>query len=261
MWPTVWPGARIAWIPGRNSSPSLMKTIRSRLGVRFLRAVSRKDLELRGDFGFVGPEIVVGLRDVVLRVGEMAGAVVGHAPAAMIDMRMAHHHGVDVLGIDPRLFQAVEELAGRRAENRQAAHAGVEQHEPVAGVEHESILLEDRVLQRQEVLRQLPVHFLLGQAGEVRVRIAERQRTVGDDRCLGAAELEAIEIRRLGVEHRRLGERRSEKPKAPTAAVPVKTWRRERDIADGLIMGRLLAVSVWGHGSTMDFNRRTTTQQ
>ena len=40
VWPTVWPGADMAWMPGRNSWPSLKNTMRSRLGSRFLRAPS-----------------------------------------------------------------------------------------------------------------------------------------------------------------------------------------------------------------------------
>src|SRR3954471_12199512 len=56
-----------------------------------------EDLERLGHLGLVGPEIVVGLGDVVLRVREVARAVVGDAAAAMVDMRVRHHHRVDVL--------------------------------------------------------------------------------------------------------------------------------------------------------------------
>jgi hypothetical protein len=40
VWPIVCPGAEMAWMPGRNSWPSLKNTILSRLGSRFLRAPS-----------------------------------------------------------------------------------------------------------------------------------------------------------------------------------------------------------------------------
>jgi hypothetical protein len=124
----------------------------------------------------------------------------------MVDMGVRHHHRIDVLRIDAGLLERAHELAGRRAEDLQAAHAGVEEHEPVAGVEHQHVLLEDGVVDRQEVLVELAVHLLLAQPGEVGVRVAERQRAVRHDRRLGAAELETIEIRRRGVEQRRLAE-------------------------------------------------------
>src|SRR6516164_5627896 len=65
-----------------------------------------KHFELDRYVAFGSPEIVVRLRNVVLRVREMAGAVVRDAAATMVDVRMAHHHGVDILRIDPSLFHA-----------------------------------------------------------------------------------------------------------------------------------------------------------
>src|SRR5829696_1651471 len=90
-----------------------------------------EDLERLRHLGLVGPEIVVGLGDVVLRVREVARAVLGGAAAAMVDMGVRHHHRIDVLRIDAGLLERAHELAGRRAEDLQAAHAGVEEDEPV----------------------------------------------------------------------------------------------------------------------------------
>src|SRR5215204_2954558 len=55
-----------------------------------------EDLERLRHLGLVGPEIVVGLGDVVLRVREVARAVVGDAAAAMVDMGVRHHHRMPV---------------------------------------------------------------------------------------------------------------------------------------------------------------------
>ena len=82
----------------------------------------------------------------------MAGSVVRHAAAAVVDVRMAHHHGVDILRVDPSLFHAAQQPAGRRPEQFQAPHAGVEQDELVAGVDDECVLLQHHILERQEVV-------------------------------------------------------------------------------------------------------------
>ena len=160
-----------------------------------------------GHLGLVGPELVVGLGDEIFGVREMPRAVVGHAPAAVIDVGMAHHHRVDVLRIDPGLLQAVHQLAGGRPEQVERAETGIEQHELVAGVEHQGVLLEHGIVVGQKIVAQLLVHLLGGQAEEIGMRVAERQGAVGHDRGLGAAQLEAVEIGRLGAEHRRPGER------------------------------------------------------
>jgi hypothetical protein len=88
----------------------------------------------------------------------MAGSVVRNAAAAVVDVRMAHHHGVDILRVDPSLFHAAQQLAARRPEQFQAPHAGVEQDELVAGVDDECVLLQHHVLERQEVVGELLSH-------------------------------------------------------------------------------------------------------
>jgi hypothetical protein len=122
----------------------------------------------------------------------------------MVDMGVAHDHGIDVLRIDAGLLHRREELAGGRPEILGGAHSGVEKDELVAGVEDEDVLLEDGVVRRQEVVGELLVHLRRRQALEAGMGVAERQRAVGDDRRLGVAELEAVIVRRRGIDHRRL---------------------------------------------------------
>jgi hypothetical protein len=68
----------------------------------------------------------------------------------------------------------------------------------VAGVHNQSVLLEDSVVGRQEILGQLPVGLLRGESNVVLVGIAERQRAVRRDGRLEIADLEAVEGRSLG---------------------------------------------------------------
>ena len=44
VWPTVWPGAEMAWMPVMNSCPSLKNSMRSRIGSNCLRVPSMKPL-------------------------------------------------------------------------------------------------------------------------------------------------------------------------------------------------------------------------
>jgi len=90
-----------------------------------------------------------------------------------------------------------------------SAHAGIEQHHAIAGIENEHILLQHRVFERQEIVRELLVHFGGCQTVEIVVRISERQRPVRYHRRLGIAELEAVEIRSLAPEHRSFRKRGS----------------------------------------------------
>ena len=78
----------------------------------------------------------------------------------------------------------------------------------VAGVHNQSVLLEDSVVGRQEILGQLPVGLLRGESNVVLVGIAERQRAVRRDGRLEIADLEAVESGSLGAEHRCFGKAR-----------------------------------------------------
>ncbi len=156
----------------------------------------------------VGPKVEIRLLDVELRIREVALAVITDIRAEMVDVRVAHHHRVDVLRVNAGLLHTVEQLAGCRAEIFSGAHAGVEQHQMAAGVDDECILLQHRVFQRQEVAGELTRNLFLGETEEGLGRISERQRPVGYDGRFGSAELEAVEVGRLRAEYRRLGERR-----------------------------------------------------
>ena len=109
-------------------------------------------------------------------------------------MAVAHHHRVDVLRVDAGLPHVRQQLAGGRAEDVEAAEAGVEQHQLVAGIDDDGVLLEDGVVHRQEVVPELLCHLVLGQAEEIVLRLAERQDAVGDDGALEVAELEAVTV-------------------------------------------------------------------
>ena len=156
---------------------------------------------------FVGPEFEVGLRHVDLRVREVAGLGIGHQAEAMVGMRVRQHDRVDVLGIDAGELEVVDQASAVVAHHLEGAEPGVEQHELVAGVEHQRVLLERYHVGRQEVVLQTALHVLLREALEhVAGRRSEVQRPVRHHGALEAAELEAVERRRLGVQHRRLGQ-------------------------------------------------------
>src|SRR5262249_59499622 len=57
--------------------------------------------ELGRYVAFGGPEIVVRLRNVVLRVREMAGAVVPRAAPPTVGVRIAHPPRVAILSVHP----------------------------------------------------------------------------------------------------------------------------------------------------------------
>jgi hypothetical protein len=84
--------------------------------------------------------------------------------------------------------------AGGGAEHLRRAHAGVEQYELVAEVHDRRILFQHDTVWGQEIVSQHLAHFVVGHAGEGALGVAEGQRTVGNDRDLGAADVEAIEV-------------------------------------------------------------------
>ena len=118
VWPNVWPGADMAWMPGRNSWPSLKKMMRSRLGSRFLRTPSYERLHvgwiLHVQLLLVGPEIEVGLRDVDLRVREMPAAVIGHDAPDVVAVGVRAYHRIDGGRIDAGGLERGRQLAGGR---------------------------------------------------------------------------------------------------------------------------------------------------
>src|SRR5262249_58627053 len=97
-------------------------------------------------------------------------------------------------------------LARGRAEALQAAQTSIKYDQFVSGVKHEDVLFERNVVGRQEVVSQLSTYLLLSEPGEDRMRIVERQRAVGYNRFLRAPKLETVEVRRLRISQRPLGE-------------------------------------------------------
>ena len=157
---------------------------------------------------FIGPEIEIGLGDVVLRVGEQHLAAVVHHAADVVDMGMGEHDGVDVLRLDAGFLHALLLTSGARAEILRRAHAGVEQDQLVAGVDDRRVLLEHDVFRREEIVGQHLLHLVVRHADESALGRTERQLAVGDDGDLGVAETEAVEIGRLRADLGRFRQRR-----------------------------------------------------
>ena len=108
--------------------------------------------------------------------------------------------------VDARGLEVGDQPAGIGAQHLARAHPGVEQRQPVAGIDDQRVLLQHHVVGRQEIVGQRFAEFVLRQADEdIRLRLAHRQRAVGHHRGLDRSELEAVEGRRLRVLHGRLG--------------------------------------------------------
>ena len=163
-----------------------------------------KGLELLR-LALISPEVKVRLCDVKLRIGEVARSVVSVVSAEMVNVSVGHHHGVDILRIDPRLFQAVQKPSGCRPKGMQRAQPCVEENELVTCVDDESVLFEDGIVERLEIVGQLLVHFGRREAEVILMRIAERQLAVSRDSRLEVPDLETVESRSLCVEHGSFG--------------------------------------------------------
>ncbi len=173
----------------------------------------RQQVLLRGQGGvfprrahplFVGPEFQVELGNVDLRVRVIAAAVLRHDAADMVDMRVRGDDRVDVRGIDARQLEVGREPPHQRGALHRA-HACLEHGELVAGIDHQHVLVQHHVVGGQEMIGHHLAELVRGRAAEGIFWIADRKRSVGHHRRLDASELEAIERRRLRVEHRRLG--------------------------------------------------------
>ncbi len=116
VWPTVWPGAAIACTPGRNSWPSLKNTMPIPHRQQVLAGVHDEVLQRTAHLAFIGPEIEVALRDVVLRIGEQRLVVGVDDAADMVDMGVRQHDGVDILRLDAGFLHALLLPPGGRPE-------------------------------------------------------------------------------------------------------------------------------------------------
>ncbi|GCC47026.1 hypothetical protein chiPu_0031366, partial [Chiloscyllium punctatum] len=159
-----------------------------------LAGVHDEVLQRTAHLAFVGPEIEIALRDVVLRIREQRLVVGADDAADMIDMGVRQHDGVDVLRLDAGFLHALLLPAGGRTERLGGAHAGIEQDQFVAGVDDRRILLEHDIVGREKIVGEHLLHLFLRHAGEGAGGIAERKRTVGDDGHFGIAEHEAVPI-------------------------------------------------------------------
>ena len=125
-------------------------------------------------------------------------------------MRVGQRHCVDVFGVDARGLEIRDQSPRGGTKQFGTARSGVEKHQLAPGVDDERILLKCDVLGRQIVVRKGLGERLLGNADEeVGLRLAKIQRTVGDNRALEGAELEAIEGGCLRVGHGRPGQCRA----------------------------------------------------
>src|SRR5262245_57303573 len=115
----------------------------------------------------------------------------------MVNVTMRADNVVDCGRTDLCLDEAAKETTGRRAERLRRAHATVEHDEPAARIQEQHVLLEDKIVSRQEVVGECLGQFLLGRAFQRSGWLSQRQRPVGDHGCLKLADHEAIEIRDL----------------------------------------------------------------
>ncbi len=115
-----------------------------------------------GEIGLVGPEGIVSLSHVDLRVREVGLAAFGHEPPAMIRMCMGEDDGVDILGIGTGGFERGRQAAGIGSEELGTSHAGVEQNQPVAAVHHQCIDCERDLFIGKVVVAENLRELLLG---------------------------------------------------------------------------------------------------
>src|SRR5262245_64638388 len=117
----------------------------------------------------------------------------------MVNVTMRADNVIDCGRTDLRLVEAAKETTGRRAERLRSAHATVEHDEPAARIQEQHVLLEDKIVSRQEVVSERLGQFLLSRAFQRSGWLSQRQRPVGDHGCLIIADHEAIEIGELAV--------------------------------------------------------------
>jgi hypothetical protein len=80
------------------------------------------------------------------------------------------------------------------------AHATVEHDEPAARIQEQHVLLEDKIVSRQEVVGERLGQLLLSRAFQRSGWLSQWQRPVGDHGCLKLADHKAIEIRDLAAD-------------------------------------------------------------
>ncbi|MGY4428210.1 hypothetical protein ACVWWO_000687 [Bradyrhizobium sp. F1.13.1] len=164
-------------------------------------------------FVLAGPELPVLARhhDLRIRKGERA---VGEANAVgVVGMQMRQQHDIDALGVDAGGLEVLQRAADRALAGLEIGDtvAGIDQHELGAGVDE---LRVERY--RDHALRHVGrlargQRFLLRRVDDELVRHRESTRTVIDRGALVAADLVAVEARRLraGLRHRGIGGGRS----------------------------------------------------
>src|SRR5262245_7945432 len=118
----------------------------------------------------------------------------------MVNVTMRADNVVDCGRTDLCLVEAAKETTGRRAERLRSAHATVEHDEPAARIQEQHVLLEDKIVSRQEVVGECLGQFLLSWTFQRSGWLSQWQRPVGDHGCLKLADHEAIEIGDLAAD-------------------------------------------------------------
>src|SRR5262245_27174056 len=156
--------------------------------------------QVAGEFAFVCPKVVISFRDPNRGVREIAPAPCISEAADMVNVTMRADNVIDCGRTDLRLVEAAKETTGRRAERLRSAHATVEHDEPAARIQEQHVLLEDKIVSRQEVVSERLGQFLLSRPFQRSGWLSQRQRPVRDHGCLKLADHEAIEIGDLAAD-------------------------------------------------------------
>jgi hypothetical protein len=95
-------------------------------------------------------------------------------------------------------------LPGEFSEQLVGSHSSIEQDDTIAEVHDQDVLLQHAFVERQEIVRQLAVDFVLCDVPERCSWCAQRELAVRYDRAFGLAKVE-IEVRRLRQPQHQLG--------------------------------------------------------
>src|SRR5262245_5042072 len=112
----------------------------------------------------------------------------------MVNVTMRADNVIDCGRTDLRLVEAAKETTGRRAGRLRSGDATGEHGEPAARIQEQHVLLEDKIVSRQEVVSERLGQFRLSRRFQGSGWLSQRQRPVRDHGWLKLAHHEAIEI-------------------------------------------------------------------
>src|SRR5215813_3518968 len=180
----------------------------------------------------------------------------------MVNVTMRADNVIDCGRIDLRLVEAAKETTGRRAERLRSAHATVEHDESAARIQEQHVLLEDKIVSRQEVVGECLGQFLFSWAFQRSGWLSQRQRPVGDHGCLKLADHEAIEIGDLAADDwgagLAVGMRKPAAAPSPTAVAPRSTVRLGIVVWDICIFSRAGIRGTGRYGISVGSDMRGT---